>query len=216
MRSVRIDSSTVNFLPVVKGLVSEEEAVTKAYQELKPDAIAVSISKEELAGLHNREDYDKYELSDLEIIYQAFLEQFGEVRCPPPAYVKALEISEINGTPILPLDMNDEVYTEAYCTHVKTTHMIQESFFTRRATRKRYDLSSPQAFAISWDGRVNKASGFRDLECAREQHMAEAVRNLAKMYRNVLAVVECERAGAVCDLLSPAGPDGETSGLPRP
>ncbi len=120
MRSIRIDSASVALLPVVKGPVSEGGAVEKAFEEIAPDVIAVSISREDLMGLRNREDYDKYEPSDLEIIYQAFLEKFGEVRLPPPAYVKALELSESKGIPIVPLDMNNEVYTEAYCEHVGT------------------------------------------------------------------------------------------------
>jgi hypothetical protein len=202
MRSIRIDSSSVTILPVVKGLVSEGDGVAKAYDEIRPDVIALSISREELAGLRNREDYDKYEPSDLEIVYQAFLEKFGEVRLPPPAYVIALELSETKGTPIVPLDMSDEVYTEAYCDNVSTGDMIKESFFARRATGKQYDLSSPAAFAISWDKRVNKAKGFRELELARERHMAAALRNLSRNYHNILALVECERAEGVGSLLS--------------
>ena len=202
MIRTRIDSSSLAILPVVKGLVSEGDAVLKAYDEVAPDVIALSISREELVGLRQREDYDKYEPSDLEIIYQAFLERFGEVRLPPPAYVTALELSEQKNIPIIPLDMSDEAYTEAYCEHVSTGDMIRESFFARRATGKQYDLSSPCAFAISWDKRVNKAKGFRELELAREMHIATALRNLARNYRNILAVVECERADGVSALLS--------------
>lgn len=210
MRSIRIDSATLVLLPVVKGLVSEGDAVVQAYEEIAPEAIAVSVSREELIGLRNREDYDKYEPSDLEIIYQAFLERFGEMRLPPPAYVKALDLSESKGTPILPLDMNDEVYTEAYCNNVGTGDMIRESLFARRATGKKFDLSSPCAFARSWDARVNKAKGFRGLENERERHMAAALRDLAKIYRNILAVVECERSEGVLRVLE--APPAETDG----
>jgi hypothetical protein len=210
MISIRIDSASLALLPVVKGLVSEGDAVVRAFEETAPDVIAVSISREELVGLRTREDYDKYEPSDLEIIYQAFLERFGEMRIPPPAYVKALDLSEDKGTPIVPLDMNDHVYTEAYCEHVSTGDMIRESFFARRATGKKFDLSSPSAFACSWDARVNKARGFRELENEREKHMAAALRNLAKRYRNILAVVECERSEGVRRALE--APSAETNG----
>lgn len=209
MRSIRIDSASLVLLPVVKGLVSEGDAVTKAYEDIAPDVIAVSVSREELVALRVREDYDKYEPSDLEIIYQAFLEKFGEVRLPPPAYVRALELSEQKGTTIVPLDMNNEVYTEAYCEHVGTGDMIRESFFARQATGKKYDLSNACAFARSWDAKVNKAKGFRKLEIDREKHMAEALRNLAKRYRNILAVVECERSEGVLRALE--SPPAETN-----
>lgn len=200
MRTIDLGASSIAVLPVVKGLVSEAETVSQAFSEVRPEVIAVSISREELDGLRKREDYELYEPSDLEIIYQAFLERFGEVRIPPPAFVRAMEIAEREGTAIVPLDMNDQVYTEAYCDKVSTTDMLRESFFARRATGKRYDLSSPQAFAVSWDRRVN-FSGFRELESAREQHMAGALRNLGRKYRSILAVVECERSDGVLTAL---------------
>jgi len=201
MRSIRIEAADISLLPVVKGLVSEEGAVSRSFDEVRPDVIAISVSREDLEGLHRREDYDKYEPSDLEIIYQAFLESFGEVRIPPPAYVRALEISEERGTPIIPIDMNEELYTETYCQKVRTRDMIRESFFARRATGKTYDLASPEAFARSWDARVNRARGFRELERAREAHMANALRRLSGKYSKILAVIECERLEGVARTL---------------
>lgn len=195
--SIRIEPSTVFLLPVIKGLVSEIEKVSRAFDELVPDVIAVPISHEDLDGLRRREDYDKYEPSDLEIIYQAFLERFGEVRIPPPAYVRALELSEQHGTALIPVDMNEGLYTDTYCEKVRTGDMIRESFFTRRATAKRYDLSSPSAFVRSWDRRVNRPKGFQELERARERHMADALRRLCGRYERILALVECERYDGV-------------------
>jgi hypothetical protein len=209
MRTIDLDASSITMLPVVKGLVSEAEAVSRAFSDVGPDAIAVSISREELDGLRERNDYDKYEPSDLEIIYQAFLERFGEVRIPPPAFVRALELAERESRAIVPLDMNDEMYTEVYCDKVSTADMIRESFFAKRATGKQYDLSSPAAFAVSWDRRVNR-SGFRALEDEREKHMAGALRNLSRRYRNILAVVECERSDGVLKVLE----DGRKSDVP--
>lgn len=196
MRTIELGTSRIAVLPVVKGLVSEAEAVSSAFSEVRPEAIAVSISREELDALRKREDYELYEPSDLEIIYQAFLERWGEVRIPPPAFVRAMEIAEREDLAIIPLDMNDQVYTEAYCDKVSTTDMIRESMFARRATGKQYDLSSPAAFAVSWDRRVN-FSGFRELEDAREGHMAGALSNLSRRYRSVLAVIEVERCDGV-------------------
>jgi hypothetical protein len=194
-------------------LVSEAEAVTKAYEEIRPDIVAVSISHEELQGLRKTEDYDKYEPSDLEIIYQAFLERFGEVRIPPPAYVRALMISNEMGTRIVPLDMNEELYTDTYCNKVRARDMIGESFFARRATGRKFDLSSPAAFARSWDRRVNRGKGFRELEEARERHMAHALRNLCSKYHNILAVVECERSDGMVAFLENHSSATQDTGL---
>jgi hypothetical protein len=204
MRTIELGTSRIALLPVVKGLVSEAEAVSAAFADFRPEAIAVSISREELDALRKREDYELYEPSDLEIIYQAFLERFGDVRIPPPAFVRAMELADLEGTAIVPLDMNDEVYTEVYCGKVRTSDMIRESFFAKRATGKQYDLTSPAAFAVSWDRRVNRA-GFRALEEAREEHMAKVLRVLAKRYRSVLAVIECERCEGIAAKLETGG-----------
>lgn len=206
MRTIELGTSRIAVLPVVKGLASEAEAVSEAFSETSPDVIAVSISREELDALRKREDYDLYEPSDLEIIYQAFLERWGEVRIPPPAFVRALDIAEREDRTIVPLDMNDQVYTEAYCDKVSTTDMIRESLLAKRATGKRYDLSSAAAFAVSWDRRVN-FSGFRELEDARERHMAAALSNMSRRYRSILAVIEVERCdGIIAQLESGSGP----------
>lgn len=211
MRTIELGTSRIAVLPVVKGLVSEADEVSNAFSEVRPEAIAVSISREELEALRNREDYDRYEPSDLEIIYQAFLERWGEVRIPPPAFVRAMDIAEREGCPIVPLDMNDQVYTETYCDKVSTIDMIRESLFARRATGKRYDLSSPAAFAISWDRRVN-VSGFRELEDARERHMAGVLRTMSRRYRIVLAVIEVERCdGVLAQVDNVAGDDAPAS-----
>jgi hypothetical protein len=42
-----------------------------------------------------------------------------------------MDIAEREGRPIVPLDMNDQVYTEAYCDKVTTVDMIRESLFAR-------------------------------------------------------------------------------------
>jgi hypothetical protein len=167
--------------------------------------VALAVSREDLQGLRRPEDFELYEPSDLEIIYQAILERFGEVRLPPPAYLRAVEIADRDGATIVPVDMNDEVYTAAYCDLVRTRDMLREAMFARRATGKKYDLSDPCAFVRSWDAMVNRSPGYRKLEEAREEHIAGALRDLSKLYPNVLAVVECERCDGVLARLENGG-----------
>jgi hypothetical protein len=202
MRSVEINGSTILFLPVVKGLVSEGDTVEKAIDDENPDAIAISISKEELAALATKEDYDKYELSDIEEIYAVLLEKFGEVNVPPPGYVKALDAGTAKNITLVPIDMNEELYTETYCYEIGGLDLIRESMFVKRAHRKRFDFASAGAFAVDWDRKINKPGGFRNLNLKREEHMAEALRKLTGKYHRILAVVEYERAESVEKLLN--------------
>lgn len=197
MRSVEMNGSTILFLPVVKGLVSEGEAVEKAIDEEGPDAIAISISKEELAALGNKEDYDKYELSDIEEIYSILLEKFGEVKVPPPCYVKARDVGIAKNIALVPIDMNEELYTETYCYEIGGVDLIRESMFVKRAHRKRFDYESAGAFAVDWDKKINRPGGFRNLNVKREEHMADALRKLTGKYHKILAVIEYERSANV-------------------
>ncbi len=203
MRQIKVENSIVTILPAVKGLVSDSEKVVNAVERVSPDVIAVSISKEELAGLKDMEPTDEIELNDIEIVYAAMLEEFGEVATPSPYLVSALNVAVSHDIPILPIDMNDEVYTESYCRNVKTMEMLKESRRAKGLLRKRskFDFSSPEAFAISWDAVVNK-KGFRALETERESHMASVIKALCRTYDNILAVIEVERADAVISNLN--------------
>ena len=203
MRQIKVENSIVTILPAVKGLVSDSEKVVNAVERVSPDVIAVSISKEELAGLKDMEPTDEIELNDIEIVYAAMLEEFGEVATPSPYLVSALNVAVSHDIPILPIDMNDEVYTESYCRNVKTMEMLKESRRAKGLLRKRskFDFSSPEAFAISCDAVVNK-KGFRALETERESHMASVIKALCRTYDNILAVIEVERADAVISNLN--------------
>jgi hypothetical protein len=202
MRNVEINGSTIIFLPVVKGLVSEGDAVEKAIDEEGPDAIAISISKEELAALGTKEDYDKYEPSDIEEIYSVLLETFGKVEIPPPCYVRARDVGTERNITLVPIDMNEELYSGTYCHEIGGVDLIRESMFVKRAHRKRFDFASAGAFAVDWDKKINKPGGFRKLNRKREEHMAEALGKLTGRYRKVLAVIEYERAENVGKLLT--------------
>jgi hypothetical protein len=203
MRSVDLNGSVISILPVVRGLVSEEESVANAFREIGPDAVAVSISKEELEGLRRKEDYDKYEPSSLEISYAENLSIFGKVEIPPPCFVKSLELCDQDKVPIIAIDMDEEKFSDMFCDSVGGLDLLRESLFARKAWKKKFDLSSPQSFVIDWDRRVNKAKGFRALERTREEHMALSLVNLSKRCTSILAVIEFERSAGVEAFLKP-------------
>ena len=194
MRNVEINGSTIQFLPVVKGLVSEGDVVENAIDLENPDAIAISISKEELSALGNKEDYDKYEPSDIEEIYSVLLKTFGEVKIPPPCYVRARDVGIAKNITLVPIDMNEELYTETYCYEVGGVDLIRESMFVKRASRKLFDFTSTGMFALDWDKKVNRPGGFRKLNLKREEHMADALGKLTGRYHKILAVIEFERS----------------------
>jgi hypothetical protein len=202
MRSVRVGNSSIQVLGVVKGLISESRKVEEAISASDPDVVALSVAPEELRALKVKEDYSLYEMSTLEEIYSVYIESFGPTALPTPAYVKALDLCDERGIPIKAIDLSDADFTEAYCQRIGATEMVKEAFFTRTIGRKKFDISSPEAFALDWDRRLNKAKGFRDLEIDREQHMARLLTDLARDYSTVLAVIEYERSEGVANRLA--------------
>jgi len=186
---------------VFKGLVSEEQKVQRVFDSVRPEVLGISVSKEGLTAMRMDLPESAYDLSEQEHAYKALMETFGEVRLPTPAYTKALAISQQTNTPIIPLDMNDDLYTQAYCEAVGGLDLVREGMGTKKLKRKRFDISSPEAFVRDWDRKVNRISGFRRLELARESHIARALGNLAKKYKVVLGFVEFERAEGVAETL---------------
>ncbi len=197
MPSVRFNNADVMVIGVLKGLVKEEDKVAKAFHDFQPDAIAISASKEELAALRAKEVHADYELSTLEDVYKIYMEHFGEVRLPTPAYLKAIELAEAASIPLIPIDMNDEEFTDLYCKRIRGVDMVKESFYTRSIKRRKYRIGSAEEFALDWDRKVNRSKGFRQLERDREEHMALTLRNMSSKYKHILAFVEFERAAGV-------------------
>ena len=197
MRSVEVNGSRVHVLGVVKGLVSEEEKVESAIAKVSPDVIGLSISKEQLAALRSRESWGEYELSPLESAYKTLMQEFGEVRLPSPAFVKALELGGSLGVPVIPIDMNDLEYTETYCEKVGAMDLVREGAFSKSVRRKKFDGSSPESLAEDWDRRVNKAKGFRELEAERVRHMVLTLTKMTSRYHDILALVDHERSSQV-------------------
>jgi hypothetical protein len=203
MPSVRINGAEIMVIGVLKGLVKEEEKVAKAFADYQPDAVGISASKEELAALRAKETHSEYELSTLENIYKIYMEHFGEVRLPTPAYLKAIELADAAHLPLIPVDLNDEEFTELYCRRIRGLDMVRESFYTRSIKRRKYKIGSAAEFALDWDKKVNRAKGFRQLERDREEHMALTLRNMSSKHKRILAVVEFERSGGVERSLQP-------------
>jgi len=205
MKSIELNGCQITILPVIKGLVSEEQKVLDAFDQVRPEIVAISIAQEELEGLAHKEEYEFIEPSFLESVYKANLETFGDVKMPPPAYVKTMDLCNERGIKLLTIDMNEELFSETYCNKVGGLDLLRDSFFSNRAHKVRYDLSSAEKFVLDYDKKSNRAKGLRELNLEREKHMAAILKQFAAKYKKMLVVVELERAdGVVSNIDSPA------------
>lgn len=204
-KTLRLGGCEVRLLPVIRGLVSESERVRRAFDSFRPDKVAISISKEELDGLRNMPDDFEPELSRYEEIYIKGLSEFGEVAAPPPCYVAALELCEHANVPIVPVDLDEQSFTDLYCAVVPGTTLFTHSTRTWLLKRRSYSRESPEKFVLQWDRTVNRAEGFRIIEQKRAEAIARGIAEACKDAERLLAVVELERAEGVHELLR-AGP----------
>lgn len=201
MIEIRLDGGVVSLLPAIKGLVSDGSMVKDVIETDDFDCVGLSISKEEITGLRNYECFEEQEIGPLEAAYGRLLVNFGEVMLPPPCFQDAVKKGDEMGIPVIPLDMDDETYTDAFCNSVTVMDMFRESIISKRILKKRFDVSDKESFVMDWDRRVNRPKGFRRLERLREEHIALRISDVATHYKRPLAIVELERAPGVIDVL---------------
>jgi len=201
LEKLKVDGCTVHILSVIKGLKSETEKVRKAFEETKPDVVAISLSREEVEGLKNIPDDYEPELSRYEEIYAEGLGRFGEVAAPPPCYVATLELAQHEGVPLIPVDMDEQSYTDLYCAVVPGTALFRHSTRTWLLKRRTFSDDSPEKFVLAWDKAVNNMEGFRIIENKRADAMAKGIKKACAGSNDLLAVIELERAADVLDIL---------------
>ncbi|HEY4704417.1 MAG TPA: hypothetical protein VII27_01595 [Thermoplasmata archaeon] len=197
MDVVPLGAGRVHLFPVVRGLVSEAERVREAFAETRPDAVALSISREEIEGLRAHTGEAVPPDSVDEEVYVRGLAAFGEVRKPPPCFVEALAAAAERGTAVHPLDLDEEQYSTLYVSVVSTVDILLSNARQGRLQRWTSKAGTPEAFVREWDARVNGSEGYRRLQAEREAFIARRIRQLASRYGALLALVEVERADGV-------------------
>ncbi len=199
-----VGGSAVHILPVIRGLTSEISTVREAFAAVNPEAVAVSLSKEEVDGLRNLPTDFEPELSRYDEIYIQGLARFGEVAAPPPCYVAAIEIADSEGVPVLPIDIDEESYTELYCASVSGTTLFRNSTRTWHLRRRAFSADTPEEYVLKVDRAFNSMRGFRNVENQRAEWMARETLKAAKDFGRLLTVIEFERAGDVARLVDEA------------
>ena len=202
------EGSEIHILPVIRGLTDEVGTVSRAFDEVRPDAVAVSISTEELDGLRNLpEDFEPV-LSRYDEIYVKGLSRYGEVAAPPPCYLAALELADEKGLRVFPIDIDEASYTELYCASVSGSTLFRHSTRTWLLKRRSFAADSAEDYVRKLDRAFNNMSGFKSVERERSRWMARELLRLSKKAERLLAAIEFERAEDVFGLLE-SGPVGD-------
>lgn len=198
-----VNGADIHFIDVVRGLKSEAERVKMAIQETKPEMLAMSVSKEEIAGLVDfAKDPYEVEMSRYEELYAKNLARFGDVFLPPPCFLAGIEAAVNGDLGLVGIDMDDESHSAAYCALVSGRELLRHTTRFNFLRLRSFKASTPAEFVAIWDRRVNNLHGFRELERERENYMANALSSLALESKGkILAIIDVERAGGVRSLL---------------
>ena len=196
MISGKVGDCSVHILPVVNGLVSEAEKVRELIGDY--EAYAVSLGIEGVQTIKNRANIDEeFEVSELDLVYAEHISKFGQVEFPSPAMCALIDSVKEKGMNVIPLDMNDDDFTQMYCDTVGVTDFVKEHRLAKKGMKKHFRLDNPESFAKEWDEYVNTVKGYRETSRNREKYMAAQIRDIARFKGNLLAVIEMERVDGI-------------------
>jgi len=197
MDAVVLGGCRVHLMPVVRGLALESERVRAAFDEIRPEGVAVSLGREELETLKGYSGGDAPPDNLEEEVYVRGLSRFGVVRKPPPCFVAVIAASGERGVPVHPLDMDDEQYTNVYLAAVSTVDILLANARQGKLRKWVSEAGTAADFVREWDALVNASAGYQKLVAERESFLARRLRQLAPRYAVLLALVDVERADGV-------------------
>lgn len=194
------EKGTIEIIPVIKGLVSESPKAD-VLLDRNYDAAAVSLGPEDISAISARSTLEEAEISDADAVYGHFLSSFGKIGSPSPVYCALVDLCAEKGIPLIPADMDDAEYTEAYCRNISLLETLKERSLIRSAAKGGLDMSSPEAFVKDFESRFRKIRGFNILAYERADRMAGKLSEALDRRKRIAAFIEIETADDVARIL---------------
>ena len=202
MISIRIGDCDIDIIPIIKGLVSEREKVIEALSKKDYETAGVSWGIEEIEAVRTREEITgDNETNDIDIIYLYKLKEFGDVDMPDPAFTYVVDEFSKKGVSVIPLDMADQEFAEAYCNEVSTLDFLRENKIVKKMMKREFTKSSPEDFITEWDSLINEVKGYRKMNKVKERFVAQQIMDIAKYRKNALVLVEYERCDGILSII---------------
>ncbi|MEA3165749.1 MAG: hypothetical protein QOJ26_615 [Thermoplasmata archaeon] len=205
---LQIDGCDFLVLGTVPGFSPDGERVEQAFQAFLPDCVALGVPREDLAALEQLATADpKPELPQPDEATERLLELlagFGPTAIPSPDLERATALARAGGIPVTALDIGDLEHATLYTKHVKFRHVVQSNSIKRRLLKEGVTGADAYALADAWDAAWTRPRGLREVELAREEHMARRLRDCATKHRRVLAIVPSPRLAGILALLNAA------------
>ena len=202
MNSLRIGDCDIDIIPIIKGLVSEKQKVIDALSSKDYETAGVSWGIEEIEAVRRRAEITgDNETNDLDIVYLYKLKSFGDVDMPDPSFTYIVDEFSKKDIAVIPLDMSDDEFAEAYCEEVSTLDFLKENKIIRKAMKKEFSTVSAEEFIIEWDALINEVKGYRKMNLVKERFIASQIQDIAKYRKNALVLVDYERFDGIMSIL---------------
>ena len=202
MNSLRIGDCDIDIIPIIKGLVSEKQKVIDALSSKDYETAGVSWGIEEIEAVRRRDEITgNNETNDLDIVYLYKLKSFGDVDMPDPSFTYIVDEFSKKDIAVIPLDMSDDEFAEAYCEEVSTLDFLKENKIIRKAMKKEFSTVSAEEFIIEWDALINEVKGYRKMNLVKERFIASQIQDIAKYRKNALVLVDYERFDGIMSIL---------------
>jgi hypothetical protein len=214
----------VTVLGAVRGLVAEGDRVRDRLDSLRPQAVGIAISSDELRGLR---DYfvgggaePVVPLATTEAAEIRGLARYGDVSVPNPSVLEAIRWSDSASVPVEPLDPSDERYASLFANSIGYFELVRRTLRERRMVKRAPAAATADEFVRTWSDTIEHGAGSRRLRQRRDAAVVEAAAPLRQRYRPFVVVVDRERFdGLVTTFERPApavrtGPD-EAGGASR-
>jgi hypothetical protein len=200
--------SRLTILGVIRGLVSEVPVLEASLTEIRPEALGLALSPEEVQGLRDyfvgKEAEPFVPILGSEAAEIRVLSQFGEVRIPHPGFLAAVAWADAHEVPTIPVDPNEDVYAEMFGSTIGYTELVRRTLRERRLLRKPPHVDSAEGFVLFWDKTLNGRGASRRLAEKRDAAAAAEVQKLRRRHPSVTIVAERERAEGLAEALAAA------------
>ena len=214
---------SVTLLGAVRGLLAEGERVRTRLEALRPSAVGLAVSAEELRGLReyfvDASTEPVVPLAPTEAAEIRALARYGEVGVPNPSVLAAIRWAEGAHVPVEPLDPSDDEYATMFAGSISYFELVRRTLRERRVSKRPPAPASADEFSIAWSRTIEPGAGSRRLRSRRDTTLLEEVGRLRARFASVAVVLDRERCEGVAELLAdgpplvrtPTGPGAEAS-----
>ncbi|MCI4329004.1 MAG: hypothetical protein L3J86_05410 [Thermoplasmata archaeon] len=188
---------SLTVLGAIGGLVSEGDRVRDRLGTLRPAAVGVAISADEMRGLR---DYfvgggaePVVPLATTEAAEVRALARYGEVSVPNPSVLEAIRWSDSAPVPVEPLDPSDDRYASMFANSIGYFELVRRTLRERRLVKRAPEAANADEFVRTWSDTIEHGAGSRRLRLRRDEAVVEAATPLRARYHPLVVLVDRER-----------------------